>query len=102
MTPSPDARLLAPVERAIAASDGLRVADLSDQSDGGTTAYKSRLVGALPDLTPDAIDALASRWFFHRGWLGIERGSDAPRHFVRFGGDARLRAAASSVTIETC
>lgn len=81
------ARLLADVESVIAASDDLPVADLTDQPDGGAAAYKGRLSGARPDLSPDAIDALASRWFFHLRWIGVERGSDAPRYFVRYGGD---------------
>lgn len=81
------ARLLADVESVIAASDDLPVADLTDQPDGGAAAYKGRLSGVRPDLSPDAIDALASRWFFHLRWLGMERGSDAPRYFVRYGGD---------------
>lgn len=81
------ARLLADVESVIAASDDLPVADLTDQPDGGAAAYKGRLSGVRPDLSPDAIDALASRWFFHLRWIGVERGSDAPRYFVRYGGD---------------
>jgi hypothetical protein len=45
---------------------------------------------ARPDLSPDAVDALASRWFFNLRWLGIEAGSDVPRYFVRYGGEGAM------------
>lgn len=79
--------LLARVYAAIAASDNLAISDLSTYSDGGASTYKSRLGAARPDLSSTAIDALASRWFFRLRWLGIESGVDAPRYFVRYGGE---------------
>ncbi|MDQ1085399.1 MULTISPECIES: hypothetical protein [Microbacterium] len=79
--------LLARVEGAIADSDHLPTADLNDHPDGGAAAYKSRLKHARSDLSDAAVDALASRWFFRLRWLGIQSGSDAPRYFVRYGGE---------------
>lgn len=79
--------LLARVEGAIADSDQLPTADLNDHPDGGAAAYKSRLKHARSDLSAAAIDALASRWFYRFRWLGIQSGSDAPRYFVRYGGE---------------
>jgi hypothetical protein len=75
------------VEDAIRASDRLRIADLSQQPDGGTSLYKRRLADARPDLGPDAVDALASRWFYRSRWLGVEEGVAVPRYFVRYGGE---------------
>ncbi len=79
--------LLRGVHEAIDASDRLEVTDLSASDDGGATLYKQRLRAARPDLSPDAVDALASRWFFHLRWLGVEAGGDVPRYFVRYGGE---------------
>lgn len=79
--------LIARVYDAIAASDDLTISDLSTHSDGGATAYKSRLAASRPALSSAAIDALASRWFFRLRWLGIESGQNAPRYFVRYGGE---------------
>lgn len=81
------AALLRGVHEAIGASDRLEVTDLSASDDGGAALYKRRLRDARPDLSPDAVDALASRWFFNLRWLGIEAGSDVPRYFVRYGGE---------------
>ncbi|MDQ1135397.1 hypothetical protein QE410_000196 [Microbacterium sp. SORGH_AS 1204] len=79
--------LLARVHDAVAASDDLTISDLGTHSDGGATAYKRRLAASRPALSSAAIDALASRWFFRLRWLGIESGQDAPRYFVRYGGE---------------
>lgn len=79
--------LLARVSDAITVSDDLTISDLSTHSDGGATAYKSRLTASRPTLSSAAVDALASRWFFRLRWLGIESGQDAPRYFVRYGGE---------------
>ncbi|MGC0369360.1 hypothetical protein [Microbacterium sp. SLBN-111] len=81
------AGVLRAVHDAIGASDRLEVTDLSASDDGGAALYKRRLRDARPDLSPDAVDALASRWFFALRWLGIEAGSDVPRYFVRYGGE---------------
>ncbi|MBN9212883.1 MAG: hypothetical protein BGO45_16560 [Microbacterium sp. 71-36] len=81
------ATLLRGVHEAIDASDQLEVTDLSASHDGGAALYKQRLRAARPDLSPDAVDALASRWFFHLRWLGVESGIDVPRYFVRYGGE---------------
>ncbi|WP_139327419.1 hypothetical protein [Microbacterium sp. RURRCA19A] len=79
--------LLRGVHEAIDASDRLEVTDLSASHDGGAALYKQRLRAARPDLSPDAVDALASRWFFNLRWLGVESGIDVPRYFVRYGGE---------------
>lgn len=79
--------LLRGVRAAIDASDRLEVADLSASHDGGAALYKQRLRATRPDLSPDAVDALASRWFFTLRWLGVESGIDVPRYFVRYGGE---------------
>ena len=79
--------LLRGVHDAIEASDRLEVTDLPENDDGGEALYKRRLRDSRPDLSPDAVDALASRWFFTLRWLGIEAGSDVPRYFVRYGGE---------------
>jgi len=79
--------LLARVYDTIAVSDNLAISDLNTYSDGGASAYKSQLAATRPDLSSAAIDALASRWFFRLRWLGIESGMDAPRYFVRYGGE---------------
>lgn len=79
--------LLRGVHEAINASDRLEVMDLSASNDGGAALYTQLLRAARPDLSPDAVDALASRWFFNLRWLGIESGIDVPRYFVRYGGE---------------
>lgn len=81
--------LLRAVHEAIDASDRLEVTDLSASHDGGAALYKQRLRATRPDLSPDAVDALASRWFFKLRWLGVESGIDVPRCFVRYGGEGR-------------
>lgn len=79
--------LLRGVHEAIGASDRLEVTDLSASDDSGAALYKQRLRAARPDLSPDAVDALASRWFFNLRWLGVESGIDVPLYFVRYGGE---------------
>lgn len=79
--------LLREVREAIDASDRFEVTDLSQSDGGGAALYKQRLRTARPDLSPDAVDALASRWFFKLRWLGIESGIGVPRYFVRYGGE---------------
>jgi hypothetical protein len=66
------AALLRGVHDAIGASDRLEVTELSASDDGREALYKRRLRAARPDLSPDAVNALASRWFFTLRWLGIE------------------------------
>ena len=66
------AALFESVHSAIAASDEIDPPgdDLQDPTAG--QAYKTSLRRARPDLSDAAIDALASRWFFRRMWLGVE------------------------------
>lgn len=66
------AALFESVHSAIAASDEIDPPgdDLQDPNAG--RAYKAALRTARPDLSDAAIDALASRWFFRRMWLGVE------------------------------
>ena len=73
--------LLAEVQRAIDATNAIDLGETSRQTAG--PEFKARLSSARPDLSGAAVDALASRWFFERVWIG--RASDpAPRFFARF------------------
>ena len=82
------AALFEAVHSAIAASDEIAPPgdDLQDPTAG--QAYKTSLRRARPDLSDAAIDALASRWFFRRMWLGVEdaasEAGQATRYFSLF------------------
>jgi hypothetical protein len=67
--------LLEEVLTAVSSSETLDASGLDPRSPDAGPTYKKLLRGARPDLTDEATDALASRWFFRRLW----QGADTPR-----------------------
>lgn len=80
--------LLDAVHAAIAASDAIDMSGVDLESAAAGPEYKARLRASQPQLSDAAIDALASRWFYRRLWLGegtplVSSGS-TPRYFALF------------------
>ncbi|MFE7845748.1 hypothetical protein ACFUTX_11230 [Microbacterium sp. NPDC057407] len=74
------------VEAALQDAEALDMSDIPIPSDTAGDAYRSRLHSLRPDLTGDAIAALANRWFYRRLWLGLPAEAKHPRvrYFARF------------------
>ncbi|WP_457102102.1 hypothetical protein [Microbacterium sp. P5_E9] len=69
------------MQGAIDATNAIDLGETSRQTAG--PEFKAHLSAARPELSGAAVDALASRWFFERAWIG--RASDpAPRFFALF------------------
>lgn len=52
----------------IKTSDGVRIQATSLTDPSAAPEYKSKLKALLPGLSEQAVDALASRWFFNALW----------------------------------
>ncbi|MEZ3162017.1 hypothetical protein AB1K54_15990 [Microbacterium sp. BWT-B31] len=68
---SPEA-LLEEVLTAVSASETLDTHGLDPRSLGAGDEYRRLLHAARPDLDDSATDALASRWFYRRLWVGVD------------------------------
>lgn len=87
--------LIERVTEAIASSESLDTSSIDPSGSDAGPRYKEMLRLGRPDLGPGAVDALASRWFYRRVWLG----SDTPvvaepnlsRYFTLFGLRGRTR-----------
>lgn len=76
--------LLEEVLTAVSASETLDTTGLDPRSPGAGPEYKRMLRESRPDLTEVATDALASRWFFGRLWLGTDTPRVAPEPAARY------------------
>jgi len=87
--------LLEEVLTAVSASETLDTTGFDPRSPGAGPEYKRMLRASRPDLTQAATDALASRWFFRRLWLGVDTPRVAPdpaaRYFALFAPRGRER-----------